>query len=394
MNQIIQKTAWRLCACLLLFGCGGSEKPKVNFPSFKYHPVVDVEQIQDSVNLTNLLESYRYVPLETNDSCLLGEKIYEREKLVWQDKIFLQDKRGVYVFDLRSGKFLYSLTKKGRGPGEFDAFNGLSMSIDKGILYLWQPFSKMLCFRAETGEYLREFKLPRGGVNTWIHDDKAIMYKANKDEAAVNGDTVTALYYPLNNPDKAVSLDYPHFYKTNWFKNGPIATGQAMYWMEIWFNQLYKWDGEKFRPYFFCDFGERNLTSAKDSKGKEHGKDYIMQCDMCENEDMIHVEFYYSKKWPSSWPSASLLFDKRTKKFMAYKAKGATGACLSISPQGGCKKEFWSVASAGTLVWKRKTIFEEKIDTASLRADVWRVLKNIRESDNPVLMFSRYKPSV
>ena len=65
-----------------------------------------------------LLEQYRFVKLETNESCLLGA-IDQIE--VFANKIYILDSyqtKSIYVFD-KEGKYLNRLEGNRRGPGEF-----------------------------------------------------------------------------------------------------------------------------------------------------------------------------------------------------------------------------------------------------------------------------------
>lgn len=92
--------------------------------------VIDLEQgveKQDSVNITQIGAKIAYVPLETNDSIVLGNF----EALVTESGIIALDyNSGIYLFD-RKGKFIRKIGQKGQGPGEYG--NVASVSIDEEL---------------------------------------------------------------------------------------------------------------------------------------------------------------------------------------------------------------------------------------------------------------------
>ena len=110
---------FHLLLVILLLGNCAPEKPSqgvmVEFGAFT--------EISDS----QLIKQYRFVRLETNDSCLLGaiDQIQ-----VFGNKIYILDSyqtKSIYVFDDR-GKYLNRLEGNRRGPGEF--FMPLCFAID------------------------------------------------------------------------------------------------------------------------------------------------------------------------------------------------------------------------------------------------------------------------
>mgnify|MGYP000202535794 CR=1 FL=1 len=79
------------------------------------------QYLKEKISDNQLLEQYRFVKLETNESCLLGA-IDQIE--VFANKIYILDSyqtKSIYVFD-KEGKYLNRLEGNRRGPGEFNAF--------------------------------------------------------------------------------------------------------------------------------------------------------------------------------------------------------------------------------------------------------------------------------
>jgi len=81
--------------------------------------VIDIEKSIGKtavVKLSEVAKSIDYIPLETNDSVLIS---YISRIICENDKIYVTDNSDkLYIFDL-SGKYLNTLFRKGRGPGEY-----------------------------------------------------------------------------------------------------------------------------------------------------------------------------------------------------------------------------------------------------------------------------------
>ena len=102
--------------------------------------VIDVESalgnVEDELKLSDVYDSVRYVPLETSDSCLIGERPYS----VLTDKYILvcsQQEEVVYTFDRHTGRFLAKIAHKGRGPEDY-SYSNLRYNSHDGLLYFFR----------------------------------------------------------------------------------------------------------------------------------------------------------------------------------------------------------------------------------------------------------------
>ena len=75
-----------------------------------------------------------FIPLETNDSLLLGGNTIV--KYVDQDNIIVESLQTLYRFD-RQGKFLNRIGRKGQGPGEYVSPGRVSFDPVARRLYLF-----------------------------------------------------------------------------------------------------------------------------------------------------------------------------------------------------------------------------------------------------------------
>jgi hypothetical protein len=97
---------------------------------------IDVTEISsDNFSMTDIIDSSYFIPLEANDESL----IKAIDKIVFDyDKIFVLDKQGnnkILVFD-RQGKFVSSIGKIGKGPGEYIEISDFCLDTQDKMIYL------------------------------------------------------------------------------------------------------------------------------------------------------------------------------------------------------------------------------------------------------------------
>jgi hypothetical protein len=107
---------------LLLFtfvSCINREKPtpeKFNLPKTIHLELSDA--ITDSMNLSEIATKVEYIPLQTNDSALMG---YFWDFAITKDYFFIKNELSVLTYD-KYGNYVNSLFRVGIGPGEANAY--------------------------------------------------------------------------------------------------------------------------------------------------------------------------------------------------------------------------------------------------------------------------------
>lgn len=134
---------------MILFGCS-----KSNESNFIHR--VNIEKIQDSVCMADIVDSVRYIKLDKKDGCQIGNI---KQTIVYKDKIYVIS-NGVFCFDIK-GKYLYSINKKGHSRNEYIDICNVNI-IDKEI-YIFDNFSnKVLIFDSNNGHFIKNVELPFG----------------------------------------------------------------------------------------------------------------------------------------------------------------------------------------------------------------------------------------
>lgn len=113
----------------------------------------------DSLVLSTLVKSYRLLPLETNDTSLLGGI----NKIVYQDSlVYLLDKRftsKVFAFSANEGKFVRKFGEIGNGPGEYSNIDDFSIDEKKRKIYMLADRNRLITYTLD-GDYVMEKQLP------------------------------------------------------------------------------------------------------------------------------------------------------------------------------------------------------------------------------------------
>lgn len=107
--------------------------------------------------MSDFIKSIRYVPLETSDSCLIGEV---SDMFLLQDKIVIVDKkytRSICFFDY-NGKFLYKISKQGVGPGEYVKISSVALDESGNRIYLYDASLRKILAYTFQGQHVANFK--------------------------------------------------------------------------------------------------------------------------------------------------------------------------------------------------------------------------------------------
>lgn len=155
LRQLIQKMIMktiRILLCLLflttLFSCDSDDVGN----DFKY--IINVDDVLDSISYEQLIDSVECIPLESSGLKVINQV---EQMVVDNGLIFILDNKAVYCYNLE-GKCQYILDKVGNARNEFR--NISNISVFDGELFVSDIHSKkIICFNANTGEYLRNISL-------------------------------------------------------------------------------------------------------------------------------------------------------------------------------------------------------------------------------------------
>lgn len=114
------------------------------------------------VQYSNIFKSYKLIPLETNEHCMIG-RIDELE--VVNDTIYVFDRdiaKSLYVFDM-NGQYIRKIGKLGQGPGEYIQAKSFTVDESRKEIQILDR-GKILIFSL-TGNLIRELALRLSGIS-------------------------------------------------------------------------------------------------------------------------------------------------------------------------------------------------------------------------------------
>ena len=124
-----------------------------NKNSEKVIPIIDLESAVSSpseIKCSDFIESIEYIPLETNENCLVGNSPSAQ---IMSGNIIVQTFNECLIFETETGKFKYRVARQGRGPGEY-----------RSTMRIVDPINKTIFFRG-TGSQIFEYSLQNELVN-------------------------------------------------------------------------------------------------------------------------------------------------------------------------------------------------------------------------------------
>lgn len=118
--------------------------------------LIDLTNITDfeDFKLSDFGKSVEYIPLETNDTCLIANN---PQIQLLEDKIVVSTEKQCFLFDKRTGKFLCSVGHIGEDPKGYSSTD--CWTDDAGILYFFRAPDKLLKYNQE-GEMVGTIQLP------------------------------------------------------------------------------------------------------------------------------------------------------------------------------------------------------------------------------------------
>ncbi|MEG1729554.1 MAG: 6-bladed beta-propeller [Bacteroidaceae bacterium] len=359
--------------------------------SSKYVTMVKPTTTEEEIPFDSIVESYRYVQLETSPKCLIGEV----EQLLLEDDRIYVVSNGVYCFN-KAGKFLFSVDKKGRGPGEFVTINSVSLS--NGRLYIHDCGErKVLSFNSKTGVFAGEKAIPYPVPRLYVADSTYIVDRSEFTSTLVKNDE---RFYICNqdSPEKAAEAFFPEK-KDKILILGQLTTCDGgKFYTDYYNNKAYKITKMGVEPYFELSIEKgRSLTdkekellikdrqisntSIRDKK-RIFGMTHTLEC-----KDFIFAQYSYGDQ------PAYIFFDKSTKKeriFEYTKSKGHQWPPVDVSASQG--DYFCSIISAGNVALKKSLIeVGEDLPANDPEYNEQSIYKNNKPEDNPIVVFYKLK---
>lgn len=272
--------------------------------------------IDNSLQIDSIFSNITAIPLETNDACLITDI---SKTIFYKDRIYIQSERSrLFVFDTL-GNYLFTIGRKGRGPGEYNVLR--DFDIDKYGRIFILDFLKILEYSAD-GSLIKNYpfhftpkdKLIINPIQFSISNDDNFFIWGGSFSIESNPNNSLTIMYKMSQSGQIMNKYFPLNYKlaseTNQFKRfkdniliDPIFGSNIIYSIN---------KDDKVEAKYEIDFGKKNLdkeipsnfeTLSEFKENIDLGY-YHTVSGFCETDEWIYFRFlndhhfynvYYSK---------------------------------------------------------------------------------------------------
>jgi len=138
-----------------------SDSDNIVKPEYPIHLQLSGDaEYKNTMTLADLASDVRYIPLETNDSCLMGPK-YSHPQFT-QDYIFIESMGWLLQFD-QQGKFIQKINKPGKGPGECFV-RDFGIDEKNQLIHIFDNWKLDVYTFTFEGKHVRTFRNPLQGA--------------------------------------------------------------------------------------------------------------------------------------------------------------------------------------------------------------------------------------
>lgn len=105
------------------------------------------------LDYSSLMDSVKYIPLETSDSCVMGAINYIR---FVSDTLYITDNTSIFIFD-KTGSFINKISKRGRGHGEYLVLGHIDINPKTGEICVYDNGKDAILIYSKEGVFKRSF---------------------------------------------------------------------------------------------------------------------------------------------------------------------------------------------------------------------------------------------
>lgn len=370
-------------------------------------PAIDVVSGIKSVqplNVTDLASTATYIPLETHDSCLVGEAPCVRK---FKDKLLVSSQgQPLFMFDATTGKFLKKVGAIGKGKGEYLVGPLAVCWTDclEQYIYVKSVTGQVLKYDTEGNfvDYQKEYNGIDNksslqlfvGDDCYFYTDKMVddkVYEISKfntsssnkefsisestdsiDMSSIRSVVVYSLYGRIPSSPNAITIQLANDRMVSTYKEDPCLwkLGNEVYFKHRTNDTIYQVKDQALQPRYYFNLGDYHITYEGRTLSEKLVNGIFINY-VLENSKAIFFSFKCKKNGKIEEKDYWGIFDKQTQSL-----KISEEALLHDAKNGYVVQELHSVAEDGTLVG---LVSAEKL--MELDADL-----RITEDDNPVVV--------
>lgn len=150
----------------MLYSCGNATEKEGDVI------IIDIDNAEQkiSVPMSSYVDGVKVVPLEENESCMLGNIF---KVCVIDNSLFITDgsSNSIYEFDL-NGVFIRKIGQVGNGPGEYRSVSDFSISRTNKTIYVLDRSRHAILKYSQTAEFIKSIPVEESVYAISVIDDK------------------------------------------------------------------------------------------------------------------------------------------------------------------------------------------------------------------------------
>jgi hypothetical protein len=346
-------------------------------------------------NLSEVAEDIDYIPLETNDSAIIGRIM---ELRVTEESFFISTNDVILRFD-KSGKYLSKLDKFGRGPEEYDRLYNFDVSQDNKFLAVRAQKSLVLYNINPKGftffRRLAYSQMPDAISFTGTDNNLMLMYSNttgtnpySKILISISGDTLSKY-----------SNNFRYILKDGWiilntWENLFYSYNKNLHLKEFQNDTLFQLtDGNLLEPKVIFNSKGKGVTPGVRAEGKylsDHSLEFMQVQNILESDLYLFFSLSYINN------GGLFAINKSTNTKYSISKEGLVddiGGGVNFRPRFGCDGIFFSWMDAFEI---KQNYNKSKASLSSLKEPLKRslvsdLISNLAEDSNPVIISVKMK---
>lgn len=373
-----------MVTCVCFFTRCSSDELKTN--KFIYN--IEVSDKYDSIKFSDLIDSVRYIKLETILDSNRNNCVEEIKQIVIKnDMIFINDFNSLLCFDT-NGNWKYSIDKKGYAKNEFIGIESFNVDNNKICIYDRMK-KKILFFDAETGTYFQNKDINFDAKKIYYHSEHLIIYtNGYPTEINPNGElysvfSLDALSHPIYYSLTPIELLNPINQKEMIHDDGLLV-------YSYYLNKSWKINSNGLQQYFNIKVPSSKELTENDIEEIRNTHDRLINFEekiyglsfVCETNRFISGQLKYNED------CIQFMYDKKTDKTKCYKFAFDDfwfypPYDFSISDENHFYSIIYPDIAVAICELLSKKIQEGNYTQEDLRN--YNIFKDVKESDNPII---------
>ncbi len=390
-----------LYLCICLFGCQMEKKPHEADNKTLTTIHIELNKKNTSEDFLKLVEDVRFVPLETTNENVMGEstKIWVTDSLYYM-LVFSAMNYQLHIYT-HDGHFVLKKEAEGKGKNEINDLRDFCLGEDNTFYLLG---------------YREYYHYNDKGDLLAVSPLKTPYENFNPTQFYISADSCMLMFNssmrPQTPPEKEKYCMFSYNFKQKTWQNvlkrhtatvsdNVIIQSNSSILINpvMGIDTIYTWADGRFKPLYYIDFGDNKIkidelpadySSPLAVMGyARNNKKCFHILNVAKDDNWLRFFFFcrdsYSNVWHNLNSGKTYLFNP--------KEEDIKHILLFSRPVGVCNNEFvYNISAHKILDFLQSNSLDFKFLSEARHQEIIDQLKQVKETDNPVLMFVKMKP--